>query len=71
MGALVFRGFHLFAHLSARKFFLSAGAQLFTSPIDRICKWQPINYSFVYVLIKPTSLVLKEYFFCILPVLMC
>ena len=28
-----------------------------------------INYSFVYVLIRPTSLVLKEHFFCILSVL--
>lgn len=37
--------------------------------IDRIHKWRPINYSFVHVLIGHTNLVLKEYFFWILPVL--
>ena len=39
-------------------------------PIDRFHKWRPINYSFVYVLIGPSSLVLKEHFICILSVLM-
>ena len=34
--------------------------------IDRIHKWRSKKYSFVFVLIRPTSLVLKEYFFCIL-----
>ena len=33
---------------------------------DRFLKWRPINYSFVYVLIRLTSLVLKEHFFFIL-----
>ena len=37
--------------------------------IDRFHKWRPINYSFVYVLIRPTSLILKEHFFCTLSVL--
>ena len=37
--------------------------------IDRFHKWRPINYSFVNVLIRPTILVLKERFFCILSVL--
>ena len=37
--------------------------------IDRIHKWRAINHSFIYVLIRPTSLVVKEYLFCILPVL--
>ena len=37
--------------------------------MDRFHKWRPINYSFVNVLIRPTSLVLKEHFFCILSVL--
>ena len=37
--------------------------------IDRFHKWRPINYSLVNVLIRPTSLVLKEHFFCILSVL--
>ena len=37
--------------------------------IHRIHKWRAINYSFIYVLIRPTSLVVKEYLFCILPVL--
>ena len=32
-------------------------------------EWRPINYSFVYVLIRPPSLVQKEHFFCILSVL--
>ena len=32
-------------------------------------KWLPTKYSFVFVLIRPTSLVLKEHFFCILSVL--
>ena len=32
-------------------------------------KWRPKKYSFVFVLIRPTSLVLKELFFCILSVL--
>ena len=36
--------------------------------IDRLHKWRPKNYSFVFVLIKPTSLALKEHFFCILSV---
>ena len=38
--------------------------------IDRMHKWRPTKYSFVFVLIRPTSLVLKEHFFCILSVLM-
>ena len=38
--------------------------------IDQFHKWQPINYSFVYVLIRPTSFVLKEHFSCTLSVLM-
>ena len=37
--------------------------------LDRFHKWRPINYSFVNVLIRPTSLVLKEHFFCVLSVL--
>ena len=37
--------------------------------IDRFHKWRPINYSFVNALIIPTSLVLKDHFFCILSVL--
>ena len=37
--------------------------------IDRMHKWRPTKYSFVFVLIRPTSLVLKEHFFCILSVL--
>ena len=32
-------------------------------------KWLPTKYSFVFVLIRPTSLVLKEHLFCILSVL--
>ena len=32
---------------------------------DRLHKWRPKKYSFVIVLIKPTSLALKEHFFCI------
>ena len=39
------------------------------SLIDRFHKWRPVYYSFVYVLIRPTSLVLKEHFFCIFCVL--
>ena len=38
--------------------------------IDRLHKWWPKKHSFVFVLITPTSLVLKELFFCILSVLM-
>ena len=38
-------------------------------PIDRFHNWWPINYCFVYVLIRPTSLILKEHFFCILSML--
>ena len=37
--------------------------------IDRFHERRPKNYSFVYVLIRPTSLVLKEQFCCILYVL--
>ena len=37
--------------------------------IARFHEWRPINYSFVYVLIRPTSIVQKEHFFCILSVL--
>ena len=36
---------------------------------NRFHKWRPINYSFVYVLIRPTSLVRREHFLCILSVL--
>ena len=36
---------------------------------DRMHEWLPTKYSFVFVLIRPTSLVLKEHFFCILSVL--
>ena len=36
---------------------------------DRFHKWRPIKNSFVNVLIKPISLVLKEHFFCILSML--
>ena len=36
--------------------------------IDRFHKWLPKKYSFVFVLIRKTSLVLKEHFFCILSV---
>ena len=32
-------------------------------------KWRTKKYSFVFVLIRPTSLVLKKLFFCILSVL--
>ena len=39
------------------------------SLIDRFHKWRPVYYSFVYVLIRPTSLVLKEHFSCIFCVL--
>ena len=42
----------------------------FEEPIDWFhIKWRPVYYSFVYVLIRPTSLVLKEHFFCIFCVL--
>ena len=41
----------------------------FAACIDRFHEWQPINYSFLHVLIRPTSLVLKENFFCALSVL--
>ena len=34
--------------------------------IDRMHKWRPKVYSFVYVLIRLTSLALKQPFFCIL-----
>ena len=34
--------------------------------IDRMHKWRPKKYSFVYVLIRLTSLALKQHFFCIL-----
>ena len=37
--------------------------------IDRFHKGRPINYSFVNVEIRPTSLVLMEHFFCIFSVL--
>ena len=40
-----------------------------TNVIHRMHKWRPTKYSFVFVLIRPTSLVLKEHFFCILSVL--
>ena len=36
--------------------------------IDRLHKWRSKKYSFVFVLIRPTNLVLKEHFFCILSV---
>ena len=36
--------------------------------IDRMHKWRPKKYSFVFVLIRPTSLFLMEHFFCILSV---
>ena len=36
--------------------------------IDRMHKWRPTKYCVVFVLIRPTSLVLKEHFFCILSV---
>ena len=39
-----------------------------TLSIDKMHKWRPTKYSFVFVLIRPTSLVLKEHFFCILSV---
>ena len=41
----------------------------FIFSIDRMHKWRPKKYSFVFVLIRPTSLVLKEHFFCILSML--
>ena len=34
--------------------------------IDRMHKWRPKKYSFVYVRIRLTSLALKQHFFCIL-----
>ena len=34
--------------------------------IDRMHKWQPKKYSFVYVLIRLTRVALKQHFFCIL-----
>ena len=34
--------------------------------IDRMHKWWPKKYSLVYVLIRLTSLALKQHFFCIL-----
>ena len=37
--------------------------------IDRMHKWRPNKYTLVSVLIRPTSLVLKELFFCILSAL--
>ena len=37
--------------------------------IDRMHKWRPKKHSFVFVLIRPVSLVLKEHFFCILSVI--
>ena len=45
--------------------FLSCG---FVLSIERMHKWRPTKYSFVFVLIRLTSLVLKERFFCILSV---
>ena len=36
--------------------------------IDRLHKRWPKRYSFVFLLIRPTSLILKEHFFCILSV---
>ena len=36
--------------------------------IDRMHKLRPTKYSFAFVLIRPTSLFLKEHFFCILSV---
>ena len=40
----------------------------FINTIDRLHKWRPKKYSFVFVLIRPTSLFLMEHFFCILSV---
>ena len=40
----------------------------FINIIDRLHKWRPKKYYFVFVLIRPTSLLLRELFFCILPV---
>ena len=40
-----------------------------TRLIDRFYKWRQKNYSLVYVLIRPTSVVLKEHLFCMLSVL--
>ena len=40
-----------------------------TRLIDRMPKWQPKKYSFVFVSIRPSSLVLEELFFRILSVL--
>ena len=37
--------------------------------IDGMHKWRPKKYSFVFVIIRPTSLVLKELLFCILSML--
>ena len=34
--------------------------------IDQLHKWRSKKYCFVFMLIRPTSLVLKEHFFCIL-----
>ena len=35
---------------------------------DRMHKWRPKMYSFVYVLMRLTSLALKQHFFCILSI---
>ena len=41
-------------------------ARLVKKPIDWMHKWRPKMYSFVYVLMRLTSLALKQHFFCIL-----
>ena len=38
----------------------------FATAMDRIHKRRPINYCFVFVLMVPNSLALKQHFFCIL-----
>lgn len=48
----------------------SENSLAYESIIDQFHTWQPINYSFVNVRIRPTCLVLKEHFFCIFSVQM-
>ena len=50
-------------------YYMTTFCKHFGTSIDRFHKGRPINYSFVNVLIRRTSLVLKEHFFCTLSVL--
>ena len=58
---------HLYLHLLYQN--IRIFHRQFSATIDRMHKWRLTKYSFVFVLIRPTSLVLKEHFFCILSLL--